>query len=69
MAADTRSKPTPLSYSIKGAAEATGISTSLLEQFIARGDITPKYVNSKRVITADELQAWLDSLPIERGTR
>ena len=64
--ADLRSRPQPLAYSVKDAAEATGISASLLEQFIARGDITPRWVNSKRVLPAAELQAWIDALPYDK---
>lgn len=64
--AELRTPPQPLAYSMKGAAEATGVSVTLLEQFIARGDLIPRYANSKRIIPAAELQAWIDSLPLER---
>lgn len=61
-----RSRPQPLAYSIKDAAEATGVSVTTLERFIASGDITVRYANAKRVLPAAELTAWLESLPIER---
>jgi predicted transcriptional regulator len=56
----------PLAYSVKDAAEAVGISASLLEQLIARGDLHPRWVKSKRIIPATELIAWLESLPYDR---
>lgn len=65
--ADLRAKPQPLAYSVKDAAAAAGISPSLLEQLIARGDLHPRWVNSKRVIPATELQAWIDNLPYDRA--
>jgi len=63
---DLRAKPQPLAYSVKDAAAATGISPALLEQLIARGDVNPRWVNAKRVIPTEELQAWIDSLPYDR---
>ena len=66
--ADLRSKPQPVAYAVKDAAEAIGISPALLEQVIARGDINPRWINSKRVIPAAELQAYIEALPYDRET-
>ena len=55
-----------IAYSLKQAAEACGISLSLIKQFVRDGDLNPRYVNSKPVIPASELAAWVDSLPYER---
>lgn len=60
-------KDIPLAYSMKDAAATLGISLSLLYEKIAAGEITPKYVNSKPLIPAPELQAWLEALPTERA--
>lgn len=64
--AELRTQPQPLAYAIKNAAEAIGISASLLEQLIARGDINPRWIKSKRVITIAELQAFIDALPYDK---
>lgn len=59
-------RPRPLAYSVKDAAEAVGISKSLMEQLIARGDLHPRWVNSKRILPTTELLAWIDSLPYDK---
>jgi len=64
-----RARPQPLAYSIKDAAEATGVSVTMLERFIASGDIIVRYADSKRVLPAAELMAWLEALPLERKKR
>ena len=64
--AGLRPLPQPLAYSVRDAPAAIGISASLLEQLIARGDIIPRWVNSKRVLPATELQAWIDALPYDK---
>jgi hypothetical protein len=58
----------PLAYSLTEAAQAVGISVELLKTKIRAGDINPRYVNSKPVIPVTELQAWVDSLPLESRT-
>jgi hypothetical protein len=52
-----------IAYSLEQAADACGISLSLIKQFIRDGDLNPRYVNSKPIIPAPELAAWVDSLP------
>lgn len=59
-------KPQPKAYAVKDAAEAIGISAALLEQIISRGDINVRWINSKRVIPAGELDAYLEALPYDR---
>jgi len=56
----------PLAYSMKGAAEATGVSVTTLEREIEAGNLNVRYVRSKRVIDADELKAWILSRPFDR---
>lgn len=58
-------RPQPLAYSIKDAADATGVSVRTLERIIAAGDLNVRYVRGKRVLPATELQAWIDSLPYD----
>ena len=52
-----------ISYSVAGASEHTGVSVDV----IRRGDLAPRYFGSKPLIPAAELEAWLASLPSERG--
>jgi len=61
-----RSKPQPLAYSVRDAAEAVGISQSKLEEVIKRDEVFVKWVDGKRVVPASELVEWLKSLPLER---
>lgn len=52
-----------LAYTYDEAAEATGYSVRTIKEAVARGDILARYANSKPVIQAAELEAWLSSLP------
>jgi hypothetical protein len=64
--ADLRPRPQPLAYAVKDAAEAVGISPAKLEEIIRRGDVIVRWVDGKRILTAKELLAWLDSLPVDK---
>lgn len=63
---------TKLAYSVKEAAEATGLSASHIDRAIRAGDLkirrtkeTPDGdVAGKRVILANDLTAYLDGLPV-----
>ena len=54
---------TPLAYSMDHAAAAVGVSVRSLYRIIEAGDLNVQFVNSKRVIAADELRAYVKSLP------
>lgn len=58
-----------LSFSIEEAATATGYSTDSIRKAIRNNDLGVKYANSKPVILASELEAWLNALPSEPPTR
>jgi hypothetical protein len=64
--ADLRPGPQTLAYVVKDAAEAVGISPAKLEELIRRGDLNARWVDGKRILTAKELLAWLDSLPVDK---
>jgi len=66
MSRPLRATPQPLSYSLAGAALATGMSESSLGRIIKAGDLTVRYPNTSPVILAAELQAYLESLPFEK---
>ncbi|WP_053387666.1 hypothetical protein [Leucobacter japonicus] len=55
-----------ISYSVKGAAEATGVSEPLVRQAIKDGDVVVRYWNSKQLIEHDELKRLVQSLPTEK---
>lgn len=65
MSNDLRPANQPLAYSIADAGTAAGYSESVIKRVIAKGDLAPRYANSKGVILADELHEWLHSLPTE----
>jgi hypothetical protein len=54
-----------LAYSIPEAAEAASTSVSVLRRKIAASELTVRYIGSKPVILAEELNAWLSHLPTE----
>lgn len=58
-----------LSFSIEEAAEATGYSTDTIRRAIRNNDLSVKYANSKPVVLASELEAWLTALPSEAPKR
>ena len=61
-----RIAPAPLAYTIEDAAAAAGVSKSTLNRAIANGDLIRRYPNRIPVIMASELNAWLESLPLEK---
>jgi predicted site-specific integrase-resolvase len=58
-----------LAYNFEEAAEASGVSSRTLYRFVERGELAVKYINTKPVILASELEAWLESLPSEAPGR
>lgn len=58
-----------LAYTLAEAAEAAGVSDRLLRNARDRGDLTVHYAGSKPLIRRDDLDAWIESLPTERGAR
>lgn len=54
-----------LAYTYDEAADATGYSTRVIREAVARGDLAPSYANSKPVIREQELRRWVDHLPAE----
>lgn len=55
-----------LAYDYAGAANATGVSEATIRRAVARGEIFPRYPNSKPVFLATDLQEWLESLPVDK---
>jgi excisionase family DNA binding protein len=49
-----------------GAAEVAGVSRTVLYQEIAAGRLRARKVGTATVILADDLRAWLESLPDRR---
>ena len=56
----------PIAYNIVGAAAAVGYSPATIRREIQRGNINPRYANSKAIITHTELLAWVESLPYDK---
>ncbi|MFK0042057.1 helix-turn-helix domain-containing protein [Paenarthrobacter sp. NPDC090517] len=54
-----------LAYTYQEAANSVGVSVRTLQRLVERGELAVKYIGSKPVIRASELDAWLDSLPSE----
>lgn len=54
-----------LAYSLQEASEATGYSVATLRRAIQNSYLTARYANSKPVILAGELSAWLETLPTQ----
>lgn len=56
----------PISYSYEGAAEAIGQSVDTIKAEVRKGNLTPRYPNSKPLIGHDELFEWFNSLPVDK---
>lgn len=61
-----RPGPNPIAYRITAAADAVGISESSLKKILDRGDIAPRYPDSRPLIGHEELVAWFESLPVDK---
>lgn len=55
-----------IALTITEAAEAVGVSDTVIRAAIKRGDIPVRYPTSRPVIDVDDLSAWVKSLPTER---
>ena len=62
------SNPTaaPISYDVKGAAAAVGLSDASIRQAMNDGNLTARFFKTKRLIGHDELRAWFKALPVDR---
>jgi hypothetical protein len=61
-----------VSYTLAEAVAATGISEPTIRAAVANGDLIANYVGEKAtkpVFRAVELDAWIASLPTERGAK
>jgi len=58
-----------LAYSIDEAAAAVGYSSDTIRRAIRNSELVARYANSKPVVMAAELTAWLESKPTEPPNR
>jgi hypothetical protein len=61
-----------VAYTLSEAVAATGISDDTIRAAVANGDLIANYVGEKAtkpVFRAVELDAWIASLPTERGAK
>lgn len=56
----------PIAYNMDAAAAAVGYSSSTLRNAIQRGELFPRYANSRPIILREELLAWANQLPIDK---
>ena len=54
--------------SVEQAAKAAGVGRTLLFEEIRKGRITARKVGRRTIITTDDLDAWLKSLPKSTDT-
>ena len=57
-----------VSYSLREAAEATGVSIDTIRRAIRAGHLVARYPTSHGVLFADELRAWIEDSPTERAS-
>lgn len=57
-----------VSYTLAGAADATGIGQTNIKAAADRGDLVCHWMGSKRIFRAGDLDAWIASLPTERAS-
>jgi excisionase family DNA binding protein len=53
--------------SVEEAAKAAGVGRTLLFEEIRKGHLKARKVGRRTIITMDELDAWLKSLPVKAG--
>lgn len=56
-----------VSYSLDGAAEASGIGKTNISAAIRSGELIAHYMNSKPIVLAADLATWVASLPTEKA--
>ena len=59
----------PIAYTIPDAAQACGVSETVLKDAINAGEITRRYPNSKPIIEVDELREWGRAWPLKPTRR
>jgi hypothetical protein len=59
-------KAPPIAYNIQGAADAIGQGVDVIRDAIRRGDLTPRYPNSRALIGHADLLEWFDNLPVDK---
>jgi len=57
-----------VSYSLREAAEATGVSVDTIKRAIRAGNLVPRYPTSHGVLLEAELRAWVENSPTERAS-
>ena len=58
---------TPLAYSIAKACALSSVGRTTLYAAISRGDLRTRKVGRRTLITAQDLQSWLDNCSIDPG--
>lgn len=58
-----------VSYTLQGAAEATGLCTKTIMQAVHNGDLIANYKGTKPLFRAIELDRWIAALPTEPTKR
>jgi hypothetical protein len=58
-----------ISCNLDQASDRTGLSVRELQRAIAAGDLVPNYRGTKPLLRAEELAAWVRSLPNEPRRR
>jgi excisionase family DNA binding protein len=53
----------PLAYGIEAACEAAGVKRDTIYRAIRRGELIARKIGTRTVILADDLRAWLASMP------
>ena len=57
-----------VSYSLREAAEATGVSVDTIKRAIRAGNLVPRYPTSHGVLLEAELRLWIENSPTERAS-
>jgi excisionase family DNA binding protein len=52
-----------IAYTLKEAAIATGVSTTMIRAAVRRNDLTANYAGTKQIFTREDLKRWVKDLP------
>ena len=55
----------PLALTLPDAADAVGSSETVIKRVCASEELTKRYIGTKPVLLAEDILAWLRTLPLE----
>lgn len=58
-----------IAYRVNDVVDSVGIGRSTIYRAIKRGELTARKAGGRTLIMSDDLQAWLDALPVLKTSK